>query len=120
MTNVLLVEDDVLLARQFSKTLELADMTVRCAYHAGEAMVMIDEQLPDVLSLDMLLPVTSGLALLHELQSYDDTMRIPVVVCTSMASTLTLEELAPYGVVRLVDKTTMDPRDLVTAVRAMA
>lgn len=119
MTHVLLVEDDTLLAREQSRQLETAGFSVQHVAHAGAALVAIDEQLPQVIIVDMLLPVTSGLSLLHELQSYEDTATIPIVVCTSLADTLSLEELAPYGVRRLLDKTTMQPEDIVTAVRAV-
>lgn len=119
MTDILLVEDDILLGRQFVRTLKDADYHVRWARHAGQAMTYIDEQLPAVIILDMLLPVTSGLTLLHELQSYGDTAMLPIVMCTSIADTTTLEELQPYGVRRLLDKTTMQPGDIIAAVRAV-
>ena len=119
MTDILLIEDDILLGRQFTQTLNHAGYGVRWARHAGEAITYIDERLPSVIILDMLLPVTSGLTLLHELQSYGDTATIPVVLCTSIADTVTLEELRPYGVRRLLDKTTMQPEDIVAAVKAV-
>ncbi len=118
MTHVLLVEDDLLLARQFMRVLERADMVVSHARHAGEALAFIDATPPDAIILDMLLPATSGFALLHELQSYFDTAALPIIVCTSMADTMTLEELRPYGVYRLLDKMELVPQDLVAAVRA--
>lgn len=119
MTDIVLVEDDILLARQLTRFLEDAGWSVRHAHHAGEALAMIDAELPRVIILDMLLPVTSGLALVHELQSYSDTVVIPIVICTSMADVVTLDELRPYGVKRLVDKTKMQPADLIAAVRAV-
>lgn len=119
MTRVLLVEDDILLAHQFMGVLQRASFEVTHARHAGEAITIIEQQLPDVIVLDILLPATSGLALLHELQSYSDTAQVPVIVCTSMADTLELDELQTYGVRRLLDKVTMQPGDIVTAVKAL-
>ena len=119
MTRVMLVEDDLLLARQFISSLEAEGYSVAHARHSGEAIVKIDEKLPDVIILDLLLPVASGLALLHELQSYQDTATVPVVICSSIVDQISLEELRPYGVKRLVDKTIMRPQDIVTAVRAV-
>ena len=116
---ILIVEDDVLLARQLSSQLSRAGYQVRQALHAGEAMVAIDDDLPDVVVLDMLLPVNSGMALLHELQSYGDTASLPVIVCTSLADSVNLEDLKVYGVKRLIDKTTMHPKDLIGAIRAV-
>ena len=112
-----LVEDDVLLARQFIAALSREGYTVHHSRHASEAMLAIDEVLPDVIILDVLLPATTGFALLHELQSHDDTRSIPVVVCSSV--TVALGEVAAYGVRRVIDKTTMHPSDLGKAVRAV-
>ena len=119
MTRVMLVEDDLLLARQFIFSLSQAGYEVDHAKHSGEAIVKIDENLPDVIILDLLLPVTSGLALLHELQSYQDTADVPIVICSSIVDQMTLDELRPYGVRRLIDKTIMQPQDVVAAVRAV-
>lgn len=119
MIDIVLVEDDLLLAQQFMRTLEGVEMKVRHAHHAAEALTVIDDSLPEVIILDMLLPITSGFTLLHELQSYIDTAEIPVIVCTSMTDTIKLDDLRPYGVKRLVDKTLMQPSDLIAAVKAV-
>lgn len=119
MIQVLLVEDDQLLARQFITVLEAQGYSVKHARHAAEAIQHVDIAMPDIIILDLLLPVTTGIALLHELQSYEDTQGVPIVVCTSMADSIRLEELQPYGVQRLIDKTTMQPSDLGAAVRAL-
>lgn len=112
-----LIEDDMLLARQFRASLERAGYDVHHSRHAAEAMAHIDATPPAAIVLDLLLPVTTGFTLLHELQSYDDTRSIPVVVCSSIVPTL--DEVAPYGVRRVLDKVTMHPDDLPTAVRAV-
>jgi CheY-like chemotaxis protein len=111
-----LIEDDALLAQQFVGTLAKAGYDVHHSSHAPGAMAAIDAHVPDCIVLDLLLPATTGFTLLHELQSYEDTRGIPVVVCSSVA--VSLEELRPYGVVRVLDKTTMKPEDIATAVRA--
>ena len=112
-----LIEDDILLARQFVASLQKEGYDVHHSHHAKEAMVIIDELLPDVIILDVLLPVTTGFTLLHELQSYDDTRVIPIIICSSVP--LALKEVESYGVRRVVDKTTMLPGDLVKAVRVV-
>ena len=67
----------------------------------------------------MLLSGGTGLALLHELQSYTDTGDIPVVLCTNIAGDLDVKDLRPYGVRRLLDKTTMHPDDVTVAIRSV-
>lgn len=120
MSRVLVVEDDVLLAQQFQQQLEQAGFTVQLTHHVGAALDLLNKMNPSVIVLDLVLPVHSGFALLHELQSYDDTSQIPVVACVTSGDDLELEELRPYGVKRLLDKSTMLPADIVTAVRAVS
>lgn len=116
---ILLVEDDRWLAEIEIKALEKADFKVVYSTHAPSAMDAIDTVHPAVIVLDVLLTGTTAFALLHELQSYDDTGKVPIILCTNMADSLHLEELIPYGVRRIVDKTTMLPSDLVAAVRSV-
>lgn len=118
-TNIVVVEDDVLLAKHIIRTLEKAGYSVHHARHAIEGIDMIDELKPAVIFLDMLLTGSTGLVLLHELQSHTDLAGIPVVVCTNIAETTLLESLKPYGVRRVLDKTTMTPDDIPAAVRSV-
>ena len=117
--DILLVEDDAWLAALQAETLTAAGYHVTTAPHATAAIACVDESVPAVIVVDMLLTGTTALALLHELQSHTDTAKVPVILCTNLADGLQLDELAPYGVRRIVDKTTMQPDDIVAAVKSV-
>lgn len=119
MTKILLVEDDPWLAELEVRTLEGAGFEVAHSPHAPSAIVAIDDVQPDVIILDLLLTGTTAFALLHELQSYDDTGKVPIILCTNMAESVQLEDMTAYGVRRIVNKATMIPADLVAAVKAV-
>ena len=114
---VLVIDDDEWLAKLLARCLEHGGLTVRVALNSIEALDLIDDFHPNVIILDLLMPGPNGLVLLHELQSHDDLGRIRVVVCTTSAREVTLEQLRPYGVRLLLDKTTMQPDDIMAAVR---
>lgn len=116
---IYIIEDDPWQAEQLERALIQAGFTTQRFTNGIEAMVAIDAARPDCIVLDMLLAGTTGVTLLHELQSYSDTGTIPVVLCSSLAETLRLENLALYGVRRILDKTTMYPDDVITAVRSV-
>ncbi len=116
MTRVLVVDDDRWLAELLAERLTAAGYDVTTANDALAAIAAIDDALPDVLVLDFMLPAANAMALLHELKTYDDTAPIPVIICSAVAA-LPAEQLAQYGVRTVLDKTTMRPGDLVTAVR---
>ncbi|MEP7204690.1 MAG: response regulator [Candidatus Saccharibacteria bacterium] len=117
--SVLIVEDDSWLAEQQVRILEKAGYQATISPHPIAAIKAVDADHPDVIVLDVLLTGSTAFALLHELQSYGDTGGIPVILCTNLASELALDNLAPYGVRRILDKTTMLPDDIVTAVRSV-
>ena len=114
---VLIIEDDLWLAEQYSRMLLSAGYIVTIASHAQVAIQMIDDNQPDAIILDMLLTGSTALALLHELQSYGDTGVIPIIMCTNLANELSLDNLRSYGVRKIIDKTTMTPDDLIVALR---
>jgi len=119
MTRVVLVEDDSWLADMEASVLRAAGYEVKTAPHALAAIDYIDDTVPDVLILDVLLAGSTAFALLNELQSHHDTARLPVILCTNVAEQFDAVRLKEYGVRRVVDKTTMHPEDLVTAVKAV-
>jgi two-component system OmpR family response regulator len=118
-SRILVVEDDVWLAEQHIRVLEKAGYSVTVSPHTIAAIEAIDDIHPSVIILDVLLPGTTAFTLLHEVQSHSDIASIPVILCTNLASDLKLDDLHPYGVKRLLDKTTMEPSDIVSAVRSV-
>ena len=115
---VLIIEGDPWLGDHLQRSLERESFKVLRASHAYAAIDMIDSERPDAIVTGLLLSGTGALSLLHELQSYVDTANIPVVICNSLPN-ISLDELAPYGVKRIVDVTTMKPDDLPAAVRSI-
>lgn len=114
---VLIVEDDTWLAEHYVRILGVAGMTSEVVSHALAAIDAIDARLPDVLLLDVLLAGPNAFTLLHELHSHEDLATIPVILCTNSADSLAAEDMAVYGVRTVLDKATMQPDDVVAAVK---
>jgi DNA-binding response OmpR family regulator len=114
---ILIVEDDEWLAEQHKRVLTIAGFRVDCVPHALAAIDAIDLHQPDALVLDVLLAGPNAFTLLHELQSHADLASIPVVLCTNSADQFDEEDVEAYGVLRVLDKSTMLPEDLVIAIR---
>jgi len=114
---VLIIEDDEWLAEHYARVLGKEGVRVTWAPHALAAMDTIDTIMPDVIVLDVFLPGSNAFTLLHELQSHTDLAGIPVVLCSNSADRLVLDNLKPYGVRAMLDKSAMDPDDLLVAIR---
>lgn len=114
---VLIVEDDDWFAEQQSQTLAAAGFQISHVSHGLAAIEALDRLMPDVIVLDIFLPGPNALVLLHELQSYTDLGSLPIIACSNSASDIPPGTLERYGVRQVIDKTLMQPRDLVAAVK---
>lgn len=118
MSKVLVIESDKWLGDHYQRSLEKHGYEVLRTPNGHEAVDIIDDHMPVAIVMGLLLDGPTGLALLHELQSYVDTAAIPVVICTAL-SDITLDDLEPYGVQRLINTMTMQLNDVVAAVRGV-
>ena len=116
---VVVVEDDEWLAEHYLRVLRRAGYETYHAAHALGAIDIIDSVKPHAILLDVLLTGTTALALLHELRSHDDLSDIPIVLATNLADQIAIDDVASYGVKRLLDKATMHPDDIVAALRGV-
>jgi len=116
---ILIVEDDDWLAAHHERILTGAGYVVNSVPHAIAAIESIDVHRPDVLIADVFLAGPNAFTLLHELQSHSDFADIPVILCTNIAHDIAGEDIALYGIRRVLDKTTMQPQDLIAAVRSV-
>lgn len=118
--NIVIIEDDQFLAASYQRILTADGHDVQRASHAVAGIDAIDEFHPDVIVLDVLLAGTTALTLLHELQSHADLAAIPIVMVTNLGDQLSLDDVKPYGVKRLLDKVSLTPEELKKAVRGAA
>jgi two-component system response regulator MprA len=69
MTTVLIVDDDQKLLKMLQRTLVYENLTVFTASNGQEALDLIDQQCPDLLVLDWMMPKMDGLTLLQQLRT---------------------------------------------------
>lgn len=81
---VLLVEPDIILARQYQKAFLSSGVDIVVCSNAQSAIVAIDEKVPDVIVLELQLAGHSGIEFLHEFRSYEDWANIPIIMHSSV------------------------------------
>lgn len=117
MAHILIVEDDEWLAELHVSFLTRAGYTATVAEDPFSALDAIDERLPDVIIVDVMLTGQNGITLLHEMQSHADLANIPVIMCSSVD--MTPYDLSAYGVRAVLDKATMVPDDVIKAIKGV-
>jgi hypothetical protein len=89
---VLVVDDDADTRGQLRRILEKEGYGVAEAAHGREALDRVRERLPDLILLDLMMPVMDGFEFTSELRKVEAWREVPVIVCT--AKDLTAEERA--------------------------
>lgn len=116
-----IIEDDLMMSECVERALEQALPTldnhveqehkILKITNAIEAMSLLNEDLPDLIFLDILLNGPDGFSFLNELISYNDTTKIPVVIMTSL--NLEKYDLDHYNIKHIFQKETMTPQQIV-------
>ncbi|KAA0920910.1 phosphate regulon transcriptional regulator PhoB [Aquicoccus porphyridii] len=80
---VLLVEDEPAQREVLAYNLEAEGFRVARAGDGEEAMVMVDEESPDIILLDWMLPNISGIEICRRLKIRPETRNIPVIMLSA-------------------------------------
>ncbi|MBA4794371.1 phosphate regulon transcriptional regulator PhoB [Phenylobacterium sp.] len=81
--NILVAEDEDSLATLLNYNLEKEGYAVAVAADGEEALVMVDEKLPDLILLDWMLPKVSGIEVCRRLRARTETRNIPIIMLTA-------------------------------------
>ncbi len=109
---VLVVEDESAQREILAYNLEAEGFRVARAESGDEALVLVDEERPDIIVLDWMLPGVSGIEICRRLKARPDTRGVPIIMLSARSEELDrvrgLETGAddyvvkPYSVVELM------------------
>ena len=109
---IYVIEDDRGWESYYRRLLKRDDVKF---FHDGVAAIAeMDEEVPDLVILDVLLTGPTGFAVLNEMRSYPELMNVPAAIVSSV--TLGSDIAEKYGVVATFDKGKMQPGELLELV----
>jgi CheY-like chemotaxis protein len=85
MAKILLVEDNEMNRDMLSRRLQKKGHEMLIAVDGGAGVEMAHKERPDLILMDMSLPVMDGWTATQELKKAEDTRRIPVIALTAHA-----------------------------------
>src|SRR5215216_3927643 len=85
MARILLVEDDLLNREMIGRYLLIQGFEVITAVDGAEAVALAQAQLPDLILMDMGLPILSGWQATTQIKAAPSTCAIPIVALTAYA-----------------------------------
>jgi CheY-like chemotaxis protein len=84
MARILVVDDNRDVCNSLMRILKHLGYEARCAISGPEALAAIQEQVPDLVILDVMMPGMDGLEVLQQLKQNQRTQAVPVVMFSAM------------------------------------
>lgn len=117
MGKVLIAEDDKFLATAYKAKLTKAGFEIRVTSDGQEALQALKEFIPDVIILDLVMPVKDGFAVLEELKKDDKLKLIPVIVASNLGQKEDTEKALSLGAIDFIVKSDLSMDELVNKIK---
>ena len=109
---VMIVEDDTVLANALSLALQNEGYELSLATDGEEAERMIKQEIPDLILLDLLLPIKNGFEVLKLMRQNPNTKDINVVILTNFEQETSINEGKKLGAKDYIVKANVDIADI--------
>jgi CheY-like chemotaxis protein len=119
MTRVLLVDDNPVVMAVYRSGLSMAGFTVDTATDGEAALAHAAATVPDVIVLDLMLPVIDGFEVLRRVRADAALLHVPVIVFSNSYTSERTNELWAAGATQVLAKATMTPKKLVDVLHAV-
>lgn len=117
MIKILLVEDDSLMIRMYERVFTHAGYSVDVARDGQEGWEKINQNTPDLVLLDVMMPRVNGLELLSKLKADPKLKEILVVLLTNLGVQGEIDKAVKAGVVQCIIKSDYPPGEVVEMVK---
>lgn len=110
--SVLIIEDEIILQDAYKLVLSSQGFQVHTANNGSVGLDMLKKHNPDVILLDIFMPVMDGIKFLEtvDLRAYPD---LKIIIYTNLTDNDTEEKVMKLGACKYVLKSSMKPQDLV-------
>ena len=113
---LLYVEDEAVTRRTVKRVLERDGIEVRTAADGCEGVTLARKWQPDLILMDLMMPVMDGLEAIRILRADPQTSGIPIIAYSSSTAETMLPEVLRAGVESFIPKSAPQ-RDLIATVR---
>lgn len=97
MKKILFIEDEVKYQDSFIQFFRAKGLEVVSAYDGLSALKLAEENVPDLIVLDLVLPRRDGFAVLKELKANPRLATVPVIVLTNLEGAGDIERAIALG-----------------------
>jgi len=114
---ILLIEDDPFLSSMYTTKFELENFTVFSGDDGQKGLDLALAEIPDIILLDIMMPVMNGFEVLEQLKKDERTKNIPVILLTNLNQKDDIEKGLSMGANDYLIKAHFMPSEVVEKIR---
>jgi DNA-binding NarL/FixJ family response regulator len=114
---VLIVEDEQLLNEAYARVLAAANIALLRAYNGKEALEILKTNQPDIILLDLRMPVMDGIEFLKKLRPKEHMPGAKIIVFSNYDDQHEIDEAFSLGAMHYMLKAWATPDELVKLIR---
>lgn len=116
-TTVMIIEDELLLNDAYAQVLSAANISLLRAYNGQEALDILSEETPDIILLDLRMPVMDGISFLKKLQPKETMPQTKIIVFSNYDDQREIDQAFSLGAMHYMLKAWATPDELIKLIR---
>lgn len=114
---ILLIEDSKVVQQMYRSKLTLEQFTVLTADNGMEAIKLLSQEKPDIILLDLMMPIMDGFKVLQVIKADPKLSGIPVLVFSAKGQPEEVEKALNLGAAGYIVKATTKPNEVIEQIR---
>lgn len=119
MKKILIAEDDKFLASAYKLKLTKAGFEVQVVSHGGEALELLKIFTPNIILLDLVMPIMDGFTTLEEIKKDEKYKSIPILVASNLGQKEDIDRAIKSGANDFVVKSDISLDELINKINKM-
>lgn len=113
MNKILIVEDDTFISKMYEAKLNNLGYQAKIAENGQDGLQIVKEWLPDLVLLDLILPLLDGFEVLKELKADINFKNIPIIILSNLDQKENIEKGIALGADDYIIKAQFTPSEVV-------
>lgn len=118
MTKIAIIEDDSVISQMYRMKFETDGFEVQVANNGRDGVVLVQEFAPDMVLLDMQMPIMNGDEALRQIRKESWGKTVPVMVLTNLGEEEAPKDMRSLGIEAYIVKADLTPRQVVERVKS--
>lgn len=119
MKKILIAEDDKFLVNAYRVKLTKEGFEIRIAKDGEETINALSGFMPDLILLDLVMPVKDGFAVLQELKANPQWKSIPVLIASNLGQKEDIDKGMALGASDYIIKSDLSMADLISKIKSL-